>query len=77
MRATREAADCLANLIAKRMRGLPPNRDRARARGVLRRDILPGGPCKNEPSRIEDDVLMKVIEQTLRLDMVPIEAQGR
>ena len=26
--------------------------------------------------QIEDDVLMKVVEQTLRLDMVPIEAGG-
>lgn len=25
-------------------------------------------------SQIKDDVLMKVVEQTLRLDMVPIEA---
>ena len=31
------------------------------------------GLVKMNP-RIEDDVLMKVIEQTLRLDMVPIEA---
>ena len=25
--------------------------------------------------QIEDDVLMKVVEQTLRLDMVPIESE--
>ena len=31
------------------------------------------GLVKMNP-RIEDDVLMKVIEQTLRLDMAPLEA---
>ena len=74
VRATRETADCLANHIAKEYAVY----HRVEIELVLVRemfcvvifglvDLVKMGP------QIEDDVLMKVIEQILRLDMVPIE----
>lgn len=73
VRATRETADCLANHIAREYAAYH------RIEIELLHEMfcvaifgLVGLVKMN--SQIEDDVLMKVIEQTLRLDMVPIEA---
>ena len=71
VRATRETADCLANHIAKEYAAYH------RIEIELVREmfcvVIFGlvGLVKMNP-QIEDDVLMKVIEQTLRLDMAPI-----
>ncbi len=72
VRATRETADCLANHIAKEYAAYH------RVEIELVREmfcvVIFGlvGLVKIDP-RIDDDVLMKVVEQTLRLDMAPIE----
>lgn len=72
VRATREAADCLADHIAKEYAAYH------RVEIELVREmfcvVIFGlvGLVKINP-RIDDDVLMKVVEQTLRLDMAPIE----
>lgn len=74
MRATRETADCLANHIAKEYAAY----HRVEIELELVREmfcvVIFGlvGLVKMGP-QIEDDVLMKAIEQILRLDMVPIE----
>lgn len=72
VRATRETADCLADHIAKEYAAYH------RIEIELVREmfcvVIFGlvGLVKMNP-HIDDDVLMKVVEQTLRLDMVPIE----
>lgn len=73
VRATRETADCLANHIAKEYAAY--HRIEIELVHEMFCVVIFGlvGLVKMNP-RIEDDVLMKVIEQTLRLDMVPIEA---
>ena len=75
VRVTRETADCLANHIAKE----------CAAYHWIEIELVHKMFCvvifglvglvKMNP-QIEDDVLMKVMEQTLRLDMVPIEAKA-
>ena len=75
VRATRETADCLANHIAKEYAAY--HRIEIELVHEMFCVVIFGlvGLVKMNP-RIEDDVLMKVIEQTLRLDMVPIEGGG-
>ena len=71
VRATRETADCLANHIAKEYAAY--HRIEIELVHEMFCVVIFGlvGLVKMNP-RIEDDVLMKVIEQTLRLDMAPI-----
>ena len=73
VRATRETADCLANHIAKEYAAY--HRVEIEFLHEMFRVAIFGlvGLVKMNP-QIEDDVLMKVIERTLRLDMVQIEA---
>lgn len=73
VRATREAADCLANHIAKEYAAY--HQVEIELVHEMFCVVIFGlvGLMKVNP-QIEDDVLMKVVEQTLRLDMVPIEA---
>ena len=75
VRATRETADCLANHIAKEYAAY--HRIEIELVHEMFCVVIFGlvGLVKMNP-RIEDDVLMKVIEQTLRLDMAPLEAGG-
>ena len=72
VRATREAADCLANHIAKEYAAY--HQVEIELVHEMFCVVIFGlvGLMKVNP-QIEDDVLMKVVEQTLRLDMVPIE----
>ena len=72
-RATRETADCLANHIAKEYAAY--HRIEIELVHEMFCVVIFGlvGLVKMNP-RIEDDVLMKVTEQTLRLDMAPLEA---
>ena len=73
VRATRETADCLANHIAKEYAAY--HRIEIELVHEMFCVVIFGlvGLVKMNP-RIEDDVLMKVTEQTLRLDMAPLEA---
>ena len=75
VRATREAADCLANHIAREYAAY--HQIEIELVHEMFCVVIFGlvGLVKMNP-QIEDDVLMKVVEQTLRLDMVPIEAGG-
>ena len=72
VRATRETADCLANHIAKEYAAY--HRIEIELVHEMFCVAIFGlvGLVKMNP-QIEDNVLMKVIEQTLRLDMAPIE----
>lgn len=72
VRATREAADCLANHIAKEYAAY--HQVEIELVHEMFCVVIFGlvGLMKVNP-QIEDDVLMKVVEQTLRLDMMPIE----
>ena len=71
VRATRETADCLANHIAREYAAY--HRIEIELVHEMFCVAIFGlvGLVKMNP-QMEDDVLMKVIEQTLRLDMVPI-----
>lgn len=73
VQATRETADCLANHIAKEYAAY--HQVEIELLHEMFCVVIFGlvGLVEMNP-RIEDDVLMKVIEQTLRLDMAPIEA---
>ncbi|MEY8460364.1 hypothetical protein AALA69_04450 [Eggerthellaceae bacterium 24-137] len=73
VRVTRETADCLANHIAKEYAAC--HRVEIELLHEMLCVVIFGlvGLVKMNP-QIEDDVLMKVIEQILRLDMVPIGA---
>ena len=73
VRAMRETADCLANHIAKEYATY--HRIEIELLHETFRVAIFGlvGLVKMNP-QIEDDVLMKVIEQALRLDMVLLEA---
>ena len=73
VRATRETADCLANRIAKEYAAY--HRVEIELVHEMFCVVIFGlvGLAKMNP-QIEDDVLMKVIEQTPRLDMTPIGA---
>lgn len=75
VRATRETADRLANHIAREYAAY--HRIEIELLHEMFCVAIFGlvGLVKMNP-QIEDDVLMKVIEQTLRLDMVPIAAEG-
>ena len=70
-RCDSETADCLANHIAKEYAAY--HRIEIELVHEMFCVVIFGlvGLAKMNP-QIEDDVLMKVIEQTLRLDMVPI-----
>lgn len=76
VRATRETTDCPANHIAKEYAAY--HRIEIELMHEMFCAVIFGlvGLVKMN-SQIEDDVLMKVIEQTLRLDMAPIEAGER
>ena len=71
VRAVRETVDCLSGRGAGRIRRVPSGRDRIRIRDVLRGDLRLVGLVKIDPD-ISDEALMKVVEQTLHLDMEPL-----
>lgn len=77
VRATRETADCLANHISKEYAAY--HRIEIDLAHEMFYVVIFGlvSLVKMNPPQIEDDVPMKVIEQTLRLDMTPIEVGER
>lgn len=75
VRATRETVDCLADHIAKEYAAYHQIEiELVREMFCV---VIFGlvGLVKVNP-RVDDDVLMKVVEQTLRLDMEPLEGDG-